>query len=98
MGQNSPIWGQWRQIHLSRRQGENKHTFEIAQGLSKLQNEPLEPKGPVVTSEAKHHPMGCMNIQAAKTGQEGLEQENTRTDTYPLAKVIHSASASYPLG
>jgi hypothetical protein len=66
MGQNSAIWGQWRQIHLSRRQGENKHTFEIAQGLSKLQNEPLEPKGPIVTSEGEHYPMGVNPYSALK--------------------------------
>ena len=42
--------------------------------------------------------MGCIYVQAAKTRQNRLERENTRIDAYPLAKVIHTASYSYPLG
>jgi len=41
------VLGPWRQIHLSRRQGEKIHTFRIAQGLSKSKNKPPEPKGAI---------------------------------------------------
>jgi hypothetical protein len=43
-------------------------------------------------------PIGWINVHIAKTSQKALGGENTRTDTYPLAKVIHTASSSYPLG
>jgi hypothetical protein len=43
-------------------------------------------------------PIGWINVHIAKTRQKSLEAITPRLDTYPLAKVIHTASSSYPLG
>jgi hypothetical protein len=87
MGEKWGFWGQWRQIHLSRRQGEKIHTFQIAQGLSNVPNEPLEPKGPVVTSEAKHHPMGVNPYSTLKRTRKPLEEKTLKQILTPWRKL-----------
>jgi UDP-N-acetylglucosamine enolpyruvyl transferase len=42
--------------------------------------------------------MGVNPYSTLKQAKTAPQSKNTRLDAYPLAKVIHTASYSYPLG